>query len=99
MHISLVISGLGAVVAAIGGGVLLARCFRQPRSDLIAMSVALIALLISLGSQTLGYVDGFDSAMFRAMELGGQVIAPLALVLALAEVGARSAPVRFCARL
>jgi len=99
MHISLVISGLGAVVAAIGGGVLLARCFRQPRSDLIALSVALIALLISLGSQTLGYVDGFDSAMFRAMELGGQVIAPLALVLALAEVGARSAPVRFCARL
>ena len=99
MHISLVISGLGAVVAAIGGGVVLARCFRQPRSDLIALSVALIALLISLGSQTLGYVDGFDSAMFRAMELGGQVVAPLALVLALAEVGARSAPVRFCARL
>ena len=99
MHISLVISGLGAVVAAIGGGVLLARCFRQPRSDLIALSVALIALLISLGSQALGYLDGFDSAMFRAMELGGQVIAPLALVLALAQVGARSAPVRFCARL
>jgi quinol monooxygenase YgiN len=99
MHTSLVISGLGAVVAAIGGGVLLARCFRQPRSDLIALSVALIGLLISLGSQTLGYVDGFDSAMFRAMELGGQVIAPLALVLALAEVGARSTPVRFCARL
>ena len=99
MHISLVISGLGAVVAAIGGGVLLARCFRQPRSDLIALSVALIGLLVSLGSQALGYLDGFDSAMFRAMELGGQVIAPLALVLALAQVGARSAPVRFCARL
>jgi quinol monooxygenase YgiN len=99
MHTSLVISGLGAVVAAIGGGVLLARCFRQPRSDLIALSVALIGLLISLGSQALGYLDGFDSAMFRAMELGGQVIAPLALVLALAQVGARSAPVRFCARL
>jgi quinol monooxygenase YgiN len=99
MHISLVISGLGAVVAAIGGGVLLARCFRQPRSELIALSVALIGLLISLGSQALGYLDGFDSAMFRAMELGGQVIAPLALVLALAQVGARSAPVKFCARL
>ena len=99
MHISLVISGLGAVVAAIGGGVLLARCFRQPRSDLVALSVALIGLLISLGSQALGYLDGFDAAMFRAMELGGQVIAPLALVLALAQVGARSTPVRFCARL
>jgi quinol monooxygenase YgiN len=99
MHISLVISGIGAVVAAIGGGVLLARCFRQPRTDFIALAVALIGLLISLGSQALGFEAGFDSAMFRAMELGGQVIAPLALVLALAEVGARSMPVRFCARL
>jgi quinol monooxygenase YgiN len=99
MHISLVISGIGAVVAAIGGGALLARCFRQPRSDLIAFSVALLGLLVSLGSQALGYQAGFDSAMFRAMELGGQVIAPLALILALAEVGARSAAVRFCARL
>src|SRR6266481_66610 len=99
MHISLVISGIGAVVAAVGGGVLLARCFRQPRVDLIAFSIALLGLLISLGSQALGYLAGFDSAMFRAMELGGQVIAPLALILALSEVGARSTPVRFCARL
>ena len=37
--------------------------------------------------------------MFRAMELGGQVIAPLALILALAEVAAKSTAVRFCARL
>jgi quinol monooxygenase YgiN len=99
MHISLVISGIGAVVAAIGCGVLLARCFRQPRSDLIAFSVALLGLLISLGSQALGYMAGFDSAMFRAMELGGQVIAPLALILALSEVAAKSTAVRFCARL
>jgi quinol monooxygenase YgiN len=99
MHISLVISGAGAGVAAIGGGVLLARCFRQPRTDVIALAVALIGLLISLGSQALGYEAGFDPAMFRAMELGGQVIAPLALAMALAGVGARSTPVRFCARL
>jgi quinol monooxygenase YgiN len=99
MHISLVISGIGAVIAAVGGGVVLARCLRQPRTDLVAFSVALLGLLISLGSQALGYLAGFDSAMFRAMELGGQVIAPLALILALSEVAAKSTAVRFCARL
>ncbi|HXB47690.1 MAG TPA: antibiotic biosynthesis monooxygenase [Streptosporangiaceae bacterium] len=97
--ISLIISGLGAILAAVGGGVLLARCFRQPRGDLIAWAVALLGLLISLGSQVLGYLTGFDAAMFRAMELGGQVIAPMALILALSEVAATSAAARFCARL
>ena len=88
-----------AIVAAIGGGVLLARYFREPRADLIAWSVALLGLLISLGAQALGHMSGFDAAMFRAMELGGQVIAPLALILALSEVAAKSTAARFCARL
>jgi quinol monooxygenase YgiN len=99
MHISLVIAGLGAIVAAVGGGVLLARCFREPRSDLIAFSLALLGLLVSLGSQTVGYLAGFDATIFRAMELGGQVIAPLALILALSEIAAKSTAVRFLARL
>jgi quinol monooxygenase YgiN len=99
MSISLIVSALGAVVAAAGSGVLLARCFRAPRGDLIGWSLALLGLLVSLGSQTLGYLSGFDAAMFRAMEIGAQVIAPLALLLALSEVAARSVPVRFCARL
>jgi quinol monooxygenase YgiN len=99
MHISLLVSGVGAIVAAIGGGVLLARCLREPRGDLAAFSVALLGLLVSLGSQAVGYLSGFDGAMFRAMELGGQVIAPLALILGLSEIAAKSTPVRFCARL
>jgi quinol monooxygenase YgiN len=90
---------LGAVVAAVGSGVLLTRCFRTPRGDLIAWSVGLLGLLISLGAQAMGYVSGFDSAMFRAMEIGGQVIAPLAFLVALTEVSARSTLARFCARL
>jgi len=97
--ISVIVSGVGAILAAVGGGVLLARCFRQPRGDLIAWSIALLGLLVSLGCQVLGHLTGFDAAMFRGMELGGQVIAPLAVVLAMSEVAARSAPVRFCARL
>ncbi len=94
----LVIAGAGAVVAAVGSGVLIARCFRGPRIDLVAFSVALIGLLISLGSQTLGYLDGFTSATFRGMELGAQVVAPLALILALSEVAGRTLAARFCAR-
>jgi len=99
MHISLVVSGIGAIVAAIGSGVLLARCFREPRSDLVAFALALIGLLISLGSQAVGYLAGFDGTMFRAMVLGGEVIAPLALILGLSEIGARTTAARFCARL
>jgi quinol monooxygenase YgiN len=99
MFLSLIFAGVGALFAAIGSGVLLARCFRGPRGDLIAWSVALLALLVSLGSQTLGYIVGFDSAMFRAMELGGQVIAPLALTVGLCEVASKSMGARFCARL
>jgi quinol monooxygenase YgiN len=99
MSISLIVSGIGAIVAAIGGGVLLARYFREPRGDLVAWSVALLGLLISLGAQALGHSSGFDAAMFRAMEIGGQVIAPLALILALSEVAAKSTAARFCARL
>jgi quinol monooxygenase YgiN len=94
----LIIAGLGAVAAAVGSGVLLARCFRSPRADVIAWSIALLGLLISLGAQALGYQGGFDGAIFRAMELGGQVIAPLALVLALSEVAGRTVAARFCAR-
>src|SRR5580704_14558695 len=99
MSLSLIVSGLGAVVAAVGSGVLLARTFRSPRGDLICWSIALLGLLASLGAQALGHLAGFDPAMFRAMEIGAGVIAPLALALALSEVAARSGPVRFCARL
>jgi quinol monooxygenase YgiN len=99
MHISLAVAGIGAIVAAIGGGVLLARCFREPRVDLAAFSLALLGLLVSLGSQAVGYLAGFDGTMFRAMELGGQVIAPLAVILGLSEIAAKSTAVRFLARL
>jgi quinol monooxygenase YgiN len=99
MSISLIVAGLGTVVAGLGSGLLLDRCFRAPRGDIIAWSIALLGLLVSLGSQTLGHATGFDPAMFRAMEIGGQLIAPLALVLALSEVAAKSMAARFCARL
>lgn len=96
---SLLVSAVGAVVAAIGSGVLLARCFRGPRGDLVAWSLASLGLLVGLGAQAVGHLAGFDASIFRAMEIGGQVIAPLALILALSEVAAQSVAGRFCARL
>lgn len=94
-----VIAVAGALVAAAGSAVLLARCFRTPRGDLIAWSVGLLGLLVSLGAQAMGYASGYDSAIFRAMELGGQVVAPLAFAVALWDVAGKSAAARFCARL
>jgi quinol monooxygenase YgiN len=89
----------GAILAAVGSGVLLSRFFRTPRGDLAAWVIGLLGLLVSLAAQVIGYVKGFDGTTFRAMELGGQVVAPMAFLAALAEVSARSALGRFCSRL
>jgi quinol monooxygenase YgiN len=99
MSISLVLSGVGAVVAAIGLGLLVARCRRAPRGDLIAWSVALLALLVSLAAQLLGHLAGFSALEFRAMEIGAALIAPFALITGLAELVSKGVAGRFAARL
>jgi quinol monooxygenase YgiN len=99
MSISLIVSLIGAVVAAIGIGMLMARCVRAPRGDLIAWAVALLGLFVGLAAQTLGHLAGFSQLSFRAMEVGAQVIAPLALIMGIAEIAATSLPGRFAARL
>jgi quinol monooxygenase YgiN len=97
MHSIVAITGV--ILAAVGSGVLLSRFFRTPRGDLAAWVIGLLGLLVSLAAQVIGYVKGFDGTTFRAMELGGQVVAPMAFLAALAEVSARSALGRFCSRL
>jgi quinol monooxygenase YgiN len=99
MSFSVVVAGVGAVVAAIGVGMLMARCLRAPRGDLAAWLVAMLGLLVSLGAQALGYLMGFSQISFRAMEIGAQLVAPLALVLGLAELVSKGVPGRFAARL
>jgi quinol monooxygenase YgiN len=97
MHI--IVAVTGAILAAVGSGVLLTRFFRAPRGDLAAWIIGLLGLLVSLVAQLIGYVKGFDGTTFRAMELGAQVVAPMAFLAALAEVAATSALGRFCSRL
>ena len=99
MSLSTIVSGVGAVVAAIGLVMLLVRCARTPRGDLISWAVALLGLLVSLGAQAAGHLAGFGPLTFRAMETGGQVVAPLALIMGLSEAVARSTPGRFAGRL
>src|ERR1022692_1043622 len=99
MSVSLIVVSLGAVVAALGTGVLTARLVRTPRIYLVAWTLALFGLAVSFGAQILGYLTGYSELMFRAMEIGAQVIAPLALCLGLTEVLGRSVPARFAMRL
>jgi quinol monooxygenase YgiN len=99
MSLSLVVSGLGAVLASVGSVMLARRSSAAPSTGLIAWTAGLAALAISLIAQAIGHAVGFGPMTFRGMELGAQVIAPFAISLGLAEIVARSGAVRFAARL
>ena len=99
MTASLILVAAGAVAAAVGTGVLTARCSRTPRVFLVAWTVAIFGLAVALAAQALGYLAGFSDPVFRAVEIGAQAIAPLALCLGLVELIGRSVPARFAMRL
>jgi quinol monooxygenase YgiN len=99
MSISFVAALAGALAAAAGTVMLVVRCARAPRADLIAWAIATAGLTIALAAQVLGYQRGFAPITFRAVQLGAQLIAPLALAWGITEVAARSMPARFAARL
>ncbi|HEY3905497.1 MAG TPA: hypothetical protein VGM14_16435 [Streptosporangiaceae bacterium] len=97
--IALLVVALGAVVAAVGTGVLVARSTSKPRIYSAAWSLALFGLAIGLAAATLGFLAGYGSLLFRAMELGTQLIAPLSLVIAMIETTGKSLAARFAMRL
>jgi quinol monooxygenase YgiN len=97
--IALLVVALGAVVAAVGTGVLVARSTSKPRIYSVAWSLALFGLAIGLAAATLGFLAGYGSLLFRAMELGTQLIAPLSLVIAMVETVGKSLAARFAMRL
>src|SRR5260221_2658469 len=99
MSLHFLVAIAGSLAAAAGTGVLAARCLRIPNAALAAWTAAIVGLTISLGAQALGYGIGFGSISFRAMELGAQLIAPLALVLGLAELVGKTIAARFAPRL
>jgi quinol monooxygenase YgiN len=99
MSISLLAAAAGVVLALAGTIALATWCARLPRADLIAWTCAMFGLTVALGAQAAGFAAGFGPVTFRAVQLGAQVVATLGLALGLAEVAARSLPVRFAARL
>jgi len=99
MSASVVVAFVCAVAAAAGTGVLVSRCIRVPRLDLIAWACVLAALAVTLVALALGAHSGFGSATFRVMQFGSQLIAPLWLAWGLTELAAKSVPVRFASKL
>jgi quinol monooxygenase YgiN len=90
---------VGALIGAAGTGLLVGKCLRAPNAALVAWTVALFGLTVALAAQALGFEIGFGSIAFRTMEIGAQVLAPLALALGLAELAGKSIITRFAARL
>jgi quinol monooxygenase YgiN len=99
MSASAVVAFVCAVAAAAGTGVLVGRCIRVPRLDLIAWSCVLAALAVALVALALGADRGYGSATFRVVQFGSQLIAPLWLAWGVTELAAKSVPVRFASKL
>ncbi len=99
MSISFGAAAVGALAALVFAGLLARRCIRAPRIATVALLFATAGLTVALGAQAGGYYRGFDQTTFRAVQLGAQLIAPLALTWALAELTGRSMGARFASRL
>jgi quinol monooxygenase YgiN len=99
MSISLGAAAVGALAALVFAGLLARRCIRAPRLATVALLLASAALTVALGAQAGGYYHGFDEITFRAVQIGAQLVAPLAFTWALAELTAKSMGARFASRL
>src|ERR1039457_4612194 len=99
MSISFLAARVGVQAAAVGTVVLVVRLVRRPRLDLVAWAIATAGLTIAPAAQVVGFRSGFTQITFRAVQLGAQLVAPLALAWGITEVAARSLPARFIARL
>ena len=99
MSISFAAALAGTVLAAAGTGLAIRLCVRQPRADMVAWVIALAGLTVALAAQAAGYRRGFVPTTFRATQLGGALIAPLALAWGMTELAARGLVARFAGRL
>lgn len=92
------IPALLATLAALAGtGLLIARAKSARLSYLVAWCVTLAGISIALGAMAAGFIAGFGSLLFRAMEAGGALIAPVWLALGMIVLISRPVQVRFAA--
>ncbi|MBO0776614.1 MAG: hypothetical protein J2P34_09880, partial [Actinobacteria bacterium] len=99
MSISFLAAVVAALAAAAGTALLARECASAPRVEIVPWLVAAAGLTLALAAQALGFAHGFGPTSFRAVQLGAQLLAPLALTWGLAEAAARSVGARFAARL
>src|SRR6516165_943533 len=99
MSMSLGAAAVGALAAIVFAVLLARRCIRAPKLATVALLLATAALAVALGAQAGGYYHGFDEITFRAVQIGAQLVAPLAFTWALAELTAKSMGARFASRL
>src|SRR4051794_39541815 len=89
-----------ATLAALGGtGLLCQSALSERRPHLVAWSLSLLGLTVSLAAMAFGGLAGFNPILFRAMELGGALFGPIALALGLIELISDYVQVRFATRL
>ncbi|MEV0830712.1 putative quinol monooxygenase [Nonomuraea rubra] len=92
-----VIAFAGALLAAVAAGALIQRLRDEPEGWLIAWTVAVVGLCLSLGVIGLGYLAGFGGVTFRIYQVTGSLIAPLWLAIGLVQLLSEKAPPRFLA--
>jgi quinol monooxygenase YgiN len=99
MSISFAVAAAATLVALVLTGMLVQRCIRLPRLDQAGLACAGLGVTVALAAQAVGYDRGFGPTTFRAVHLGAQLLAPMALAWALAETTGKSLGSRFAARL
>ncbi|MQY06008.1 putative quinol monooxygenase [Actinomadura macrotermitis] len=85
---------LGALTAT---GLLVSRASKDRLLYLIAWSLTLVGISLALACMTVGFFAGFNGLLFRVVELGAALIAPMWLALGMVELIARPVQVRFAA--
>ncbi|TMQ90700.1 hypothetical protein ETD83_34340, partial [Actinomadura soli] len=93
------VDALLALVATLGAlaatGLLVSRANKDRLLYLIAWSFTQVGLSLALLCMSVGFLAGFNGALFRVMELGAALIGPIWLALGMIELIARYVQVRF----
>ncbi|WP_018654698.1 putative quinol monooxygenase [Actinomadura flavalba] len=82
----------GALTAT---GLLVRRAARDRLLYLIAWSVTLVGISLALIAMTLGLLLDFNGMLFRVLEIGAALLAPIWLALGMVELVARFVQIRF----
>jgi quinol monooxygenase YgiN len=95
------LQGFPALLATLGAlaatGLLSLRAKNERLPYLIAWCLTLAGVCVALAAMTLGFLLGFRGLLFRVMEAGGALVAPVFLALGMIVLIARPVPVRFAA--